>query len=464
MINSIFEGLGRIDEFYWAHIGCTILLLAGAYLTWRSGFYQARSLVHLPKTIRNLLNKAKEEKPGVSPLRLIFASAGGMIGLGNIVAVVTALIVGGPGAIFWLWVAALVGVIIKYTETYIGLKYRKIRKDGKGYDGGPMYYIPHAFKGRLGKGLAYLVAFLLCIYGVEVYQFTVVADSLASVLPIGHEWIVVALLGFTIYVGMGGVGRLANVCSFLMPLFIVGYSLMCLWVIILNISVLPGALLLIMKSAFTGTGAVGGFAGASVLMAMQQGAARAVYSADIAIGFDSIVQSESQEICPQQQARTAMMSTLIDVTTCTMTLLLLMVTGVWQAESGTLQNTQYVITALKQHFPGNIEYLFTGTVFIVGCATVQAYFVVGLKAAHYLSSRWGRAIYIIYAIIAFWGFSHYDPSKVMLIMSLSGGLLIFINIVSLLRLRKQVSYEHLDEVEDSIEELEESKECAIVRE
>jgi alanine or glycine:cation symporter, AGCS family len=443
MIASFFNLLSIIDNFYWSYIGFFLLILVGAHLTYRSHFYQIRAFIHIREIFSHLLKKTKKEMPGVSPIRLIFASAGGMVGLGNIIAIVTALVVGGPGSLFWLWICALMGIIIKYAETYIGLKYRTVHSNGKGYNGGPMYYIPYAFKGRLGQILASTSAFLLCIYGVEIFQFNVVAESLAHISTIPKEIVILLLLSFTIYVGLGGVGRLANVCSLLMPIFILGYATICLWIIGLNIEKLPEIFAQIFRSAFTGMASTGGFAGASVLMAMQQGAARAVYSADIAIGFDSIVQSESREVCPVQQARTAMISTLIDIMTCTFTLLVLQVTDVWKMNIGPLENIQYVTLALQQYFPESIEYLLTATIFIVGCATVQAYFVVGMKAASFLSSRYGKKIYIFYAILAFWTFAHYDASKVMLIMSLSGGLLIFINLISLLKLRKVISYKSL---------------------
>lgn len=461
-INSIFGILEKIDAFYWQYVGVSVLLIVGVYFTYRSRFYQFRSLMHLPKIISKVVQGARKDHPGVSPLRLIFAASGGMIGLGNVVAVVTALLIGGPGAIFWLWIAGFLGIIIKYAETFAGLRYRKLCPKGKGYDGGPMYFIPAAFKGRLGKILATVAALLLCIYGVEIYQFTVVTSTLSEVIGLSHEWVIGVCLCMTIYIGLGGVRRLASVTSWLMPMFIVGYSLICMYVILLNAPELPSVIWSIISSAFTGSGAMGGFVGSTMMLAAQQGAARAVYSADISVGFDSIVHSESQDSVAERHARVVMMATLIDVITCTMTLFVLMVTGVWKIHATGMENSQYVMMALQPYFPFDVKYLFACLVFLVGFTTVQAYFVVGLKCAYYLGKNIGRYLYVAYAIFAYWFFAHYDASKVMLIMSLSGGGLILINLISLFRLRDKINF-HLED-DDSVaedEELNKDKEPAV---
>ncbi len=441
MLAKLFEILHFLDQIYWGYIGCFALIAVGTYLTFSSRFYQFRVIRHAPTTIKQLLEVSHSPTPGISPLRLFFATAGGMIGLGNVIAVVTAVVIGGPGALFWLWMSAIVGIIIKYSETYLGLKYRQMKPDGNGYVGGPMYFIPHAFNGLSGKILARVVAFLLCIYGVEIYQFTVVSETLHRISGIDQDWMIVFLLIFTVYVGLGGVQRLSNVCSTLMPLFITLYTGMCLWIIFKNITVLPHIIKLVFTSAFTGHSALGGFAGATFWMALQYGASKSVYSADIAIGFDSLIQSESRAMDPQHQGRVVMVAMLLDTFICSMTILILLVSGVWNSE-GAVDNAHYLISALKLYFPAHVEYLFAFTIFLVGVTSIQAYFVAGLKSALYLSPKWGRIIYFSYAIFAFWTFAHYQSAEVMLVMSLCGGALILINLISIFRLRKQVNFKH----------------------
>lgn len=438
MIEEIFSVLSILDEIYWRYLGFFLILVAGLYFSYSSDLYQIRVLSRLPATIKALGAYSKKEMPGVSPLQLYFASIGGMVGLGNIVAVMTTILIGGPGALFWLWVAAFAGMIIKYAETYLGMRYRQVNSTNDGYDGGPMFMIPAAFKGKFGLILANIAALLLCIYGVEILQFTIIVDTFQDNIPISKELIIIVFLLLVVYMGFGGVKRLASVCSFLMPIFIILYVAMCLWVIILNIGMLPELIVTIFKSAFVGHAAVGGFVGSTMLMAAQQGAARAVYSGDIAIGFDSIIQSESKSNNFHYQSRLVIVASLTDVFICTMSVLIVYMTGVW-TEFTPYKLSEYAARALSMHIPYS-HYLIFIVIFIAGFTTIQAYFAIGLKAAKFLSPRYGKLVYFIYAILAFWFFAHHDQAKIIPIMGLSGGLLMLINLSTIIRLRKEISF------------------------
>ncbi len=437
MIEQIFLFLSAVDELYWRYLGFFLIVLAGAYFTYRSGFYQIRVLGHLSSTVKSLAAYSKKEMPGISPIQLYFASIGGMIGLGNIVAVMTTILIGGPGALFWLWVAACAGMLIKYAEIYLGMKYRQANASN-GYDGGPMFTIPAAFKGKFGLLLANIAALLLCIYGVEILQFTIIVDTIHDNFQISRELIIVLFVGLTIYIGFGGVKRLASLCTLLMPLFIILYVGMCLWVIIMNMGMVPEFFITVFKSAFTGHAAIGGFAGSTVLMAAQQGAARAVYSGDIAIGFDSIIQSETKTNNLHYQARLAIIASLTDTLICTMSVMIVYLTGLWTHLSP-YKLSEYASRALALHIP-YAEYLIIAVIFLAGFTTIQAYFAVGIKAAKFLSPRYGKLAYFLYAIFAFWFFAHYDQSKILAIMGLSAGLLMLINISTIIRLRKEICF------------------------
>lgn len=436
-MEQIFSVLSRVDELYWCYVGFFLIVMAGIYFSYRSDLYQIRVLSRLPATIKALAAYSKQEMPGVSPIQLYFASIGGMVGLGNIVAVMTTILIGGPGALFWLWVAAFAGMIIKYAEIYLGMKYRQANNNN-GYDGGPMFMIPAAFKGKLGLILANIAAFLLCIYGVEILQFTIIVDTIQDNFSISKEFIIIAFLLMIIYIGLGGVKRLANVCSFLMPLFIILYVGMCLWVVILHFEMLPEFIITVFKSAFVGHAAIGGFAGSTILMAAQQGAARAVYSGDIAIGFDSIIQSETKTSNLHYQARLAIVASLTDTFICTMSVMIVYMTGLW-TELTPYKLSEYAAKALSMHIPYS-HYLIIVVIFLAGFTTIQAYFAVGLKAAKFLSPRYGKLAYFLYAVMAFWFFAHHDQVQIIPIMGLSGGLLMLINIATIIRLRKEISF------------------------
>lgn len=434
LVDTVFAYLTIVDDFFWSHIGFSLVVLLGLYFSIKTRFFQFRTLGKLKKTICELQENTDGCTQGIHPLRLYFASVGGMIGLGNVVAVITALLIGGPGALFWLWIAAIFGMLIKYSEIYLGVKFR-VKNDRGGYDGGPMYYLSQAFKPRY---IPYISAILLCIYGVEVYQFLIITDTMVSTFDLSREIVVGILIALILYTVLGGVNRIASVCVVLMPAFMVSYILMCLWVIGSNFTLIPEVLYTIFHSAFNGHAALGGFAGSSMVLAAQNGIARAVYSGDIGIGYDSTLQSETRTSHPERQARMAIFALTTDTFICTMSMMVVLITGLWHS-SPHLLASEFVATALSQYFP-HMNYFMALFFFLAGFTTIIAFFVVGMKCARFLSTRWGESIYMGYAIMAFSIFSFCDQSKVMLIMSVSGGLLMMLNLAAIAKLRHHIEF------------------------
>lgn len=437
-MTDFFNFLGKIDCFYWSNIGFLLVILTGIYFTLKSRFYQFKVLGNCKKTFGELLQEGKNGERGQNPLKLYFASVSGMAGLGNIVAIITALLIGGPGALFWLWVAAFCGMIIKYCEIYLGIKYRVSNQSG-GYDGGPMYYLQSAFKSPFLKKFFYILSsLLLCIYGVEVYQFVIIADTLSQAFEVEKPLIVLLLTGATLYAGLGGIQRLATICTIIGPIFITLYFAMCSWVIGVHFSELATLLPLVFKSAFLGHAPIGGFAGSTLLMAAQQGTSRAVYSGDIGIGYDSIIQSETRAVNPVKQARIAIFGILTDVTFCSLSILVVLVTGLW-TQQGDLLPSQYVAQGLATVFP-HVKWFMTFFIFVAGWTTIIAFLSVGQKAAQCLSQKYGATLYFVYAAFALIFFSFFDQTKVLTLMSLSGGLLVLCNLFGMLRLRHQIDF------------------------
>lgn len=434
-IESFFAHLHIIDNFFWSYIGFTIVVLLGLYFTIKTRFYQFRTIGKIKQTIKELHHESKNSQDdGVHPIRLYFASVGGMVGLGNVVGVITALIIGGPGALFWLWIASFSGMLIKYAEIYLGIHFRQKGTDG-GYEGGPMYYLRHAFKSSL---IPIVVAVLLCIYGVEVYQFVIIADTLSNTFSLPKIAVMLGLVALTLYTAIGGVNRLASVCSVLMPIFMVSYMLMCLWVIGCHLDMVPAVIMIVIKSAFTGHAAVGGFAGSTLMLAAQNGIARAVYSGDIGIGYDATIQSETRSQSPEKQARLAIFSLLTDSTICSLSILVVLVTDLWH-KTPSLLASEYVAAALGMHFP-YMNIFMAIFFFLAGFTTILAFFTVGMKCAKFLSRTWGERLYLVYGTCSFIFFSFFDQSKVILIMSISGGLLMLINMVGIVKLRDKIDF------------------------
>jgi AGCS family alanine or glycine:cation symporter len=434
LADHFFNILRIIDDFYWGHIGFILVICMGIYFTIKSNFFQFRLLAHLGKTLRELHCEKGHADQGISPLRLYFASVGGMIGLGNVVAVITAILLGGPGALVWLWIASIFGMLIKYAEIYLGVKFR-VKNERGGFDGGPMYYLQRAFN---IKTLPALAAILLCIYGVEVYQFVIITDTLTNTFDFNKIAVIISLIGLVTYTALGGVNRLATVCAVLMPGFMIIYVLMCLYVIGANAENLGPVLSTVFSSAFSGHAAVGGFAGSTFMLSAQNGTARAVYSGDIGIGYDSTIQCETRNIYPECQARMAIFALLSDIIVCTMSMMVVLITGLWTTAPALLPS-EYVATALSMYFP-YMDYFMATFFFLAGFTTIIAFFTVGMKCSRFLSQAWGEKIYLIYGIFAFSFFSFFDQSKVILIMSLSGGLLMLINLAGIIKLRKNIEF------------------------
>jgi AGCS family alanine or glycine:cation symporter len=429
--NSFFECLAAVDRFFWTYIGFIILLASGIYMTIVTRGFQFKILFNCKACFKELLNGARSSR-GVHPIKLYFSSVSGMVGLGNVVGIITSIMIGGPGALLWLWVATFPSMLVKYSEIYLGIRYR-VPNDSGGYDGGPMFYLKKAFK---NKYIPVVASTLLCIYGVEVFQFDVVADIISSTFSV-NKIIAIAILLFTVlYTVFGGIKRLSRVCSLLMPIFIISYVGMCAYVVVHCSDRFVDVMKMVFHSAFSGQAAIGGFAGSSAMMAAQQGISKSVYSGDIGIGYDSIINAETMAILPQQQSRLGIFSLLTDTVICSMSMLVVLVTGTWTIR---MSPGQYVAQALAMHFK-HADIFVAAFLVIAGFTTIVAYLMVGIKSAFFIGGAKAKIAYIAYAIIAFVFFSFFDQEKVILVMSISAGFLIVFNISGILKLMKFIRF------------------------
>lgn len=436
MLELFNENLELLENVLWTYVGVPLVIFIGIYLTCKSKFFQIRQLPQVFRTfIGFLLAKDKGDSPegGVQPLRAFFAAVGGCVGIGNIVAICTAVQFGGPGALFWIWMTAILGMILKYSEVFLGLKYRVPNGQG-GYNGGPMYFLQKAFK---FKALPTIVCVLLCVYGVEVYQFSVIANSISVNFGVDSVIVTAILLVLVIFAGSGGVQRVGNISSKSIPVFVVIYVGMGLWVLLNNLTTIPEVFKLIMTTAFTGHAAVGGFLGATIMAAMSYGIRRGCYTGDIGIGYASVIHSESSVQIPEQQASLAIFDIFLDTfVVCTTSLLLILTTGMWQEpiEAGLL-----VQLSLGEYFP-YMNYFMPIFLFMLGYNTINAYFCVGLKCAGYLSPRFGKIVYYCYAISALLLFSFLGTTQAQAVMAVAGVSLLIINSIGIFKLRNEISF------------------------
>ncbi|MBA3815311.1 MAG: sodium:alanine symporter family protein [Parachlamydiaceae bacterium] len=438
MLNQFVDSIFILENVLWGYIGVPLILLLGIILTYNSNFFQVRKLPVVIKNFICVFNGSSCGPNGISPLKVFFASIGGGVGVGNVVGVCTAVQIGGPGALFWIWMTALAGAVVKYGEVYLGMKYR-VEDGNGGFTGGPMYYMRHVLD---KPWISTIVCCLLCVYGVEIYQFSVLTNSISTNLGLNFYAVSAIFLMLILFAGSGGVKRVGSISTFLIPLFVSIYAGMGLWVLVNNIQQIPSVFNLIISSAFNGHAALGGFAGSTLMLAMSHGIRRGCYSGDIGIGYASVIHSESSTPIPEKQASLVIFEIFMDTfVICTTSVMLILVTGVWQEP---VDGIMLVQMALSKYFP--YMHLFMPLfLFLVGYATINAYLCVGLKCAEYLMPKYGRGLYYLYAISVLTFFSFFDTILAQSVMAIAGGFLLIINSWGIFVLRHEISY-NLDSI------------------
>lgn len=435
MFESFFKSLCAVDAFVWDFIGVPAILLLGLFLSFKAKWFQIIDFKKITKLFFSFLYATHSPaKRGLHPLKVFFASLGGCIGIGNIVVVCTAVQVGGPGAIFWMWIAALLGMIVKYSEVYLGIKYR-IKNQDDSYDGGPMYFLQKATSNWWVPRIACV---LLCIYGVDMYLFRIVTDTMAEMWGFDYHLVVFGLLGLVIYTTRRGIEGVSTIASIIIPVFLVVFSGVSIIILIKNITYLPNVIRLILRSAFTGHAAIGAFTGSSLLLTISQGMKRACYSGDIGIGYAAVINSETDEADPAKQAALSIFGVFIDTfVICTMSVLLILITGLWNQG---IHEGKIIALAIEDHV-SFITILWPLFIFLLGYSNIIAIFSVGEKAAQFLSPSYGKRWYLAYAIPVLLLFSFVGSKQQLLtIMSMTGILLLLINLWGILKLYKNISF------------------------
>ncbi|MEI8366303.1 MAG: amino acid carrier protein [Parachlamydiaceae bacterium] len=439
MVFNHFLLLENIENILWGYVVLPALLTVGIYLSWKSKFLQVRRFPYIFKSfIKNLT--ATHKGSGVHPLKAFFTCIGGCMGVGNVVAVCTAVQIGGPGALLWIWVTAFIGTVLKYSEVYLGMRYRV--PDGKGgYRGGPMYFLQRAFK---RSWIPKIVCFFLCLYGAEIYQFSIVTENLAANLNINKYFIALALVTVMISISRKGVNNVGRIASIFIPLCIISYLAMGSWVILQNISVIPSMLQTVISSAFSGHAAIGGFAGSSILVAASQGMRRSCYSGDLGVGYASVIHSETREVSAEKQASLTIIEIFLDsFVICTTSVSLILLTGVWNSD---IEASMLVQSALAQYFPGMHIYM-PLFLLILGFTTIISYFCAGIKCAEFLSPRIGRKAYYVYTSISCMVFVWLQSEQALTVMSIIAAILLLINMTGVYRLRHEIGFQFVPQAD-----------------
>jgi AGCS family alanine or glycine:cation symporter len=321
--NSAANGL------VWGPPMLILLIGTGVVLTVLTGAIQFR---HLHTALREVLGKLTHRGAGagsVTPFQAVATALASTVGVGNIAGVATAIFLGGPGALFWLWVSGLLGMATKYAEIVIALHYRE--PDAAGVmRGGAMYTL------KKGLGLPWLGGVFALLTAVAAFgignmvQANSVAESLRVTIGASPVIVGIVLVVVTAFVILGGIKRIADVTQFLVPFMAVFYLVGGLVILILHAEALPGALRLVIEGAFTGTAAAGGFVGSTIMMAMRYGVARGLFSNEAGLGSAPMVHAAAQTDHPVRQGMYGIFEVFVDtILICTTTGLVILVTGVW---------------------------------------------------------------------------------------------------------------------------------------
>lgn len=433
MIDQIFAFIDSVDDIFWMYGGTTAIVMLGTYFSIQSGFFQIRKFPAILKNFFGYLQATGVAHQGVMPIRIFFAALGSCIGIGNLVGACMALRLGGPGAVFWMWVTALLGCLVKYSEIYLGMKFRV--KTGTSYMGGPIIYLQHI------PGYAWLatvVAGLLCIYGVEIFIFKVITHTIVTGWNLPMLPVVIFLLVAIFIAGQQGIRFVGKFNSVVIPIFLLLYLFLSLIVFLKNITLLPGVIVSIFMHAFSPYAVLGGVTGTSLIYVISYGMRRACYISDLGIGYASMVHSESAEQNPGRQASTAIVEMFLDTfILATTSMLLVLVTGVWQTD---VEVSYMVPTAIATVFPFFI-YIWPLIIFLLGYLTMSAFFTVGIKAACYLFPEYGKRIYFVYAATMFLFFSFFaQTTHAMGVMSVAGILLLMCNMFGIFKLRHHIKF------------------------
>mgnify|MGYP003557064370 CR=1 FL=1 len=338
--------LNQIDSFVWGPPLLMLLVGAGIWLTVRLGVLQ---VVRLPRALTLIFTSKNDGSGDVNSFQSLMTALAATVGTGNIVGVATALKAGGPGALFWMWLAAFFGMATKYAEGLLAVKYRSVDKNGN-IAGGPMYYIEKGL-GEKYRPLAVLFALfgVLCAYfGIGTFaqvNSIVEITQLAAGIPVEYTGIVLTVLVAAIT--LGGLKSIARVAGKLVPTMALLYLIITAGILIFNIDALPAAIASVIESAFTPTAATGGFLGATVMMALRNGVARGVFSNESGLGSAPIVAAAAKTKWPAEQGLISMTGTFIDtIIICTLTGLSLIVTGAWSGEFNGAAMTQQAFVSV----------------------------------------------------------------------------------------------------------------------
>lgn len=434
-MEMIEKWVAILSGIVWGAPMLVLLVGTGIYLTI---ILKGMQFWALPHAMKLIFHKEHDGEGEISHFAALMTALAATVGIGNIVGVATAITLGGPGAVFWMWMTGLVGMATKYSEAVLAVKYRQ-RGHHHGFKGGPMYYLKYGL--NMPKlGMAFAIFTAIAAFGIgNMTQANAVAQILNSEMSI-PTWITgVVLLTLTAVVILGGIKSIGNFTSFLVPFMILIYVSVSLVILAMNLDKLGGAFSLIFYHAFNPIAAGGGFVGATMAAAIRYGVARGVFSNESGLGSAPIAAAAAKTNDPVRQALVSMTQTFIDtLVVCTMTALIILISPFWQQGISPSALTMQSFQLYLGSFGGVVVIIST---VLFAYSTILGWSYYGEKAFEYI---FGERFIRLYRVLFIAGVMVGSMMKLEFVWNfsdLTNGLMAIPNLIALLLLSKVISSE-----------------------
>lgn len=446
MVEWITRLSGDINRFLWLWVGLTMLIITGAWMTLRTGFFQIRYARHwLGQTLGRLTKGNKGAPGGISPFQALCTTLAATVGVGNIAGVAVAIATGGPGAVFWMWVAAILGMMTGYAESVLGIYYR--RRGTSGWLGGAMYYIRDGLGGKVGRvsAAAFAVCMVLASFGIgNMAQVNAITTHLESAFPLPlPTWLYALMVSgvLTAVVGVirkGGITRTAAVAEHIVPPMIVLFILGSLLVIAINYARVGEAFAAIFRYAFTPTALWGAGGGIALRQVVTCGFRRGTFSNEAGMGSSVAVHATADVTEPVEQGMWSILQVFVDtVVMCTVTALVVLTGGVIDLGNGAILTDVPAAALVSQAFGGVFGTIGEGfvavAVAIFAFTTILGWSQFGANAAAYLGET-PRRLYTPLFLLAIPAGAVLGGEAVLNLCDIFNGLMMITNLPALLLL------------------------------
>ncbi|KPI50841.1 sodium:alanine symporter [Clostridioides difficile] len=428
---NLIDILNKVDAFIWGPPLLVLLVGTGILLTVKLGVIQ---ITKLPRALKLIFSAENKGSGDVSSFAALCTALAATVGTGNIVGVATAIKAGGPGALFWMWIAAFFGMATKYSEGVLAIKYRTKDKNGQ-VSGGPMYYIVNGM-GEKWRPLAIFFAIsgiLVALLGIGTFtQVNSITDAINSSFGVDPRITGVILAVFVALVVFGGLKSISNVATKIVPFMAVIYIVICGVILISFWNKIPETFMLIIKSAFSTTAATGGFLGATISLAIRNGIARGVFSNESGLGSAPIAAAAAKTEWPAEQGLISMTGTFIDtIIICTLTGFSLVISGVWCSDLNGAVMTQ---AAFNGAIPTFGPILLTVSLTLFAFTTILGWSYYGERCFEFLFGVKGMNGYrtVFVAMVLLGAFLKLEV--VWIIADIVNGLMAIPNLIALLAL------------------------------